>query len=80
MTALMSETVANTTVEQQHPGRPLNQWEVTCSVIAAGFGVQSKDNKVRDFSRGKPQQFIIAGLLFTAAFIVSLVALISLIV
>ncbi len=77
---MMSETVAKTAAEQQHRERPLSQWEVTCSVIAAGFGVQSKDNKVRDFSRGKPQQFIVAGLLFTAAFIVSLVVLISYIV
>ncbi len=70
----------------QHPDRkpahdeqPLTFWQVIGSVFAAGFGVQSKENKVRDFSRGKPVHFILAGLLFTAAFMASLIVVINLI-
>ncbi len=58
----------------------LSLGQVMGSVLAAGFGVQSKDNKVRDFSRGKPLQFILAGLTFTALFLVSLVVIVNLVV
>lgn len=54
--------------------------EVMGSVLAAGFGVQSKENKVRDFTRGKPLHFIIAGVVFTLALLVSLVVVVALIV
>ncbi|MEE4144639.1 MAG: DUF2970 domain-containing protein [Halieaceae bacterium] len=54
--------------------------QVMGSVLAAGFGVQSKENKVRDFTRGKPLHFILAGLIFTAALLVSLVAVVTLVV
>lgn len=58
----------------------LTLWQVICSVFAAGFGVQSKENKERDFTRGKPLQFIIAGLLFTIAFLIGLITLVNVIV
>ena len=54
--------------------------QVMGSVFAAGFGVQSKQNKVRDFTRGKPLHFVIAGLAFTAAFLVGLIKVVNLIV
>jgi len=54
--------------------------EVMGSVLAAGFGVQSKENKVRDFTRGKPAHFIIAGVAFTLALLVSLVVVVALVV
>jgi hypothetical protein len=54
--------------------------EVMGSVLAAGFGVQSKENKVRDFTRGKPVHFIIAGVAFTLALLVSLVVVVALVV
>jgi hypothetical protein len=62
------------------PSEDLTLWQVICSVFAAGFGVQSKENKVRDFSRGKPVQFIIAGLVFTIAFLVGLITIVNIIV
>ncbi len=54
--------------------------EVVGSVFAAGLGVQSRENKVRDFSRGKPAQFIIAGLLFTGLFLLALITVVSVVV
>jgi hypothetical protein len=61
-------------------GNDLTLAQVVGSVFAAGFGVQSKENKVRDFSRGKPLQFIAAGLFFTLALLAGLVALVNLVV
>ena len=65
-----------------NPGteKDLSLLQVMGSVFAAGFGVQSKENKVRDFTRGKPVHFVIAGLAFTAAFLVGLIAIVNLIV
>lgn len=75
-------------VIQQKPGKsPPDQEEkdltllqVMGSVFAASFGVQSKENKVRDFSRGKPVHFIIAGVVFTIGFLVALVVIVNMVV
>lgn len=50
--------------------RPPTFWEVVGSTLAAAIGVQSRANKVRDFSRGNPVHFILAGVLFTVIFVV----------
>ena len=39
------------------------------SVVAAAFGVQSQANRERDFAKGRPVHFIIAGVLATLVFI-----------
>ena len=44
-------------------------WQAFKSVNASFFGVQSKANRERDFTKGKPHQFIIVGLIMTAVFI-----------
>lgn len=61
-------------------GDDLTLMQVTGSVLAAGFGVQSRENKLRDFSRGKPLQFIAAGLIFTLGLLVTLVAVVAVVV
>jgi len=42
------------------------------STAAAFFGVQSDQNRQRDFSGAKPSHFIIAGFILTALFAVSM--------
>lgn len=54
--------------------------QVMGSVLAAGLGVQSRGNKVRDFSRGKAIHFIIAGLTFTITFMVALIMVVNAVV
>lgn len=58
----------------------LSTAQVVGSTLAAAFGVQSKENKVRDFERGKPHQFIIAGVVFTLLFLAGMIALVNVIV
>ena len=65
---------------QANEKRDLTLPEVVGSVFAAGLGVQSRENKMRDFSRGKPVQFIIAGLLFTGMFLLALVTVVNVVV
>jgi len=75
----------NQAVKQDIDVSPDTEQELTLlqvmgSVFAAGFGVQSKQNKVRDFTRGKPLHFVIAGLAFTVALLVGLITVVHLIV
>lgn len=44
-------------------------WQVTKSVFAAFLGVQSRENYERDFTYGKPWQYILIGLIGVALFI-----------
>jgi len=48
-------------------------WAVVQSVLAAGIGVQSKANKERDFTQGRPLHFIIGGVIGTIVFILAIV-------
>ena len=54
-------------------------WEVFKSVMASFFGVQKEEVRKRDFTYGKPSQFIIIGLVLTVAFIVIIYYLVKLI-
>lgn len=49
------------------------------SVIAAGFGVQSTRNRERDFSQGHPARFVIAGLIGTAVFVLTMILIVRMV-
>ncbi len=49
------------------------------SVLAAGFGVQKNENRLKDFQHGKAIHFIIAGLVATILFLLMLWGLVQLI-
>ena len=57
----------------------LTVWQVITSVLAAGFGVQSSENRKRDFSKGNPVTVILAGLIFTALFVLTIVGIVYLV-
>jgi hypothetical protein len=51
--------------------------QVIKSVLAAAIGVQSNDNRQKDFEQGSLSTYIIAGLIFTVVFVFGLVFLVS---
>lgn len=53
--------------------------QVFKSVLAAFFGVQSEANRERDFTQGKPSQFILVGFLLTFVFVLLLFAIVKLV-
>lgn len=57
----------------------LTFWQVLGSTLAAATGVQSSKNRERDFSQGKPSQFIFMGIAFTAVFVLIMIAVVSLV-
>jgi len=61
-------------VEQvEQDKQKLTYWQVLTSTLGAAIGVQSKATRTRDFSRGKPIQFIFAGIIFVITFITVIV-------
>ena len=52
---------------KKKPGLKLGQ--VISSVFAAGLGVQSSENRERDFKEGRAGIFIAAGIIFTVLFV-----------
>lgn len=76
----MDQAITRTDEATGPAQRDLTLAQVMGSVFAASFGVQSKESKLRDFNRGKPVHFIIAGLAFTVMFLVTLVTVVNLIV
>ena len=54
----------------------LSLTQVIASTLAAAFGVQSSKNRDRDFAHGQPLQFIVAGIVFTTLFVISIIALV----
>ena len=59
--------------------KPPTFWQVLHSVMAAAFGVQSAKNRSRDFTHGKPGQFLTLGLLFTLCFALALFGIVKLV-
>jgi hypothetical protein len=76
----MDQVIARTNETTGTDQGNLTLLQVMRSVFSASFGVQSRETKVRDFNRGKPVHFIIAGLAFTVMFLVTLVTAVNLIV
>lgn len=52
-------------------------WDVTKSVLSAMLGVQKSKNHERDFSYGKPWQYVIVGLIAVGVFIGILVTVVN---
>ena len=49
------------------------------SVIQASFGVQSSANRERDFTKGRLWLFIVAALIFTAVFVLTIAGVVSIV-
>lgn len=54
-------------------------WEVTKSVLAAFLGVQSRKNYERDFTYGRPWQYIVIGLVGVGLFITLVVSVVMIV-
>jgi len=73
---MKNNVIDNPAAERIDEKRRLGFLDILGSTFAAAIGVQSKANKQRDFSQGRPTQFIFAGVIFAAIFVVSVVAVV----
>lgn len=53
--------------------------QIIQSTLAAAFGVQSQKARERDFTHGRPLPYIIAGVVFTIVFIITLVVIVNIV-
>lgn len=64
--------------QQPNEQKPeLSPFEIMKSVGAAMIGVQSDANRERDFEKGKPAHFIIAGIIFVVIFLITIGTVVS---
>lgn len=63
-------------IDKQTEKREPGLWDVTKSVLAAGLGVQSRKNYERDFTHGKPWQYVVIGLVGVGIFIAILISVV----
>ena len=52
---------------------------IVLSLFAGWFGVQTKENRERDFTHGKAHHFIIGGIIFAILFILVVVGIVKLV-
>lgn len=68
--------------DQAQSSRPVTSpglIDVVLSVMAAAIGIQTRANKERDFGSGNPLAYIIAGLIFTILFVLTLIGVVNLV-
>lgn len=61
------------------PSKDIPFWKVVLSVIQASFGVQSNRNRERDFTQGKFWAFVVAAVLFTGLFVLTIAFIVSIV-
>lgn len=59
--------------EDKQEMKEVNAFTVLGSVFRAWFGVQTEENRKRDFSSNNPTPFIVAGIIFTLVMIVGVI-------
>lgn len=64
-------------VNKQEEHDELTFWQVLKSTATAALGVQSRENRERDFAKGKGWQFIAMGIGFTITFVLTLVVIVQ---
>lgn len=65
--------------QPNEPPRKPGPLQLVASVVAAAFGVQSSNNRRRDFTHGKAGAFIAAGIIFTVVFVAVVYGIVSVI-
>ena len=75
----MNEPPEQPQMQSEEEPQSLTFWQVLSSTLAAAFGVQSSKNRKRDFTHGKPSQFILMGIGFTVVFVLIMVGVVSLV-
>lgn len=64
--------------DETPPERPLRLHELAASALWALLGVQKEANRRRDFTRGRPAQFVLIGVIATVLFVLLLIGLVRL--
>lgn len=77
MVAIMSEFISKlvSVLAPQFSQPSPSLWKMILSVLAALFGVQSEENRERDFTKGSVWKFTLLGLITLTIFIIAVILL-----
>lgn len=53
--------------------------QVVSSILSAAIGVQSTENRERDFTSGSAKAYIIGGVIFTALFVLAIITVVKMV-
>jgi hypothetical protein len=67
-----STAEANQNTEKSD-NKSVSLWAIIGSVFAAAFGIQSDENRKRDFRKGRPTDFIVMGVIFVVILITGMI-------
>lgn len=59
--------------EEKAEMQEVTVFSVVVSVFRAWFGVQTEENRRRDFNANKPTAFIVAGIIFMAVMVIAVI-------
>lgn len=65
------------TTEKTEVKKKVTPLSLAGSIMAAGFGVQSKKNRERDFEHGRFHHFVIGGIIFAVLFVLLVIGLVK---
>ena len=68
-----------TLADANSKGSSPSMWQLVISVFGAAFGVQTEATRQRDFNSSSPLPYIIAGLIFTVLFVLTIIGVVSLV-
>ncbi|KAA1175155.1 DUF2970 domain-containing protein [Marinobacter salinexigens] len=71
--------VSDTNKNSNKPGPRPGILKIMQSVLAGALGVQSNRRREEDFSSHSPWPYIVAGILFTAIFVVGLIVVVQIV-
>lgn len=75
----MSDNPEQRPADRQEPAKKPNLLQVTQSVLAALFGVQSAKNRERDFRQGKASDYIAVYVLLVIALVVAVIVAVNMV-
>ncbi len=71
---MIEETQKNASEDKK---TKLGMGHMVLTVLAAAIGVQNRKNHEKDFEQGSPMPYIIAGVVFTALFLLTLIMVVK---
>lgn len=71
------DSVKNTSQDSQTSKEGTGIWSTVQTVLGAMFGVQSEQQRQKDFEKGSPVQFIVGGIIFVVVFILTILYIVN---
>lgn len=71
------DSVQNTSQDSQTSKEGTGIWSTVQTVLGAMFGVQSEQQRQKDFEKGSPVQFIVGGIIFVVVFILTILYIVN---